>query len=186
MANNSYPKSETMLCGSACLYYLGTKVFNVPCEDLPDDYIWITDIAAYVISHFDHKASLSCFDSRLYEDYKKANFKVRQCFEGFQKVDTFIKRVKPIEEIEIYEKSIDSLLAHNQMLILNVASVIFHQDATLNGGHYVVVIGQKEDEYLIVNPGKYHISEMWYPKELLIEAANCFGSWMITITKPKK
>ena len=186
MANKSYPKPQNMLCGSACLFYLATQVFNIPCDDLPNDYMWITDIASYVIRHFDKRARLSCFESNLYNDYKKANFNMIPCFEGFKKVDAFLKSGKEIEEKEISEKVIDDLLKRYRIVLLNVSSAVFNQDVKMRGGHYIIIIGEKDDEYLIVNPGKTSITEHWYPKEIILDAATCFGSWMITILNYKK
>lgn len=184
--NKVFKKPSEMLCGSACLYFLQKRFFQSDKSPIKKNLSWITEIAEYVINHFDKNALVSCHDSNLYNDFLNASEEEIQRFIGFKKLNRFTQKGNQIIDFEVTKESVDSLLETNHLIIMNVSSALFNQDEHMTGGHFIVVLNIEGDNYLVVNPGKNNIYIEQYTKERIINSCKKFGGWMITIQSNKK
>ena len=173
-------KPKDMLCGPACIFYL-SKMFQIDVK-IPNDFIWITDIASFIETNLGHTVTLSCHNSTLWNDYCKIGQQSDFPFEGFQKLHDYLQNPSHhIFEQELSPQKITELLREGKVLLLNVSSAIFHNDAILSGGHYILVIEASKEGYLVVNPGSELIHVSYYSKEKIVSSCTQFGSWMLMI-----
>ena len=179
-------KPNTMLCGSACLYFLQKNIFPNCNSPIKSNLTWITELAEHVKKHFDKNAIVSCHDSNLYNDFLNASEEDIQKFIGFKKLNRFVQRGNQIIDFEVTKESVDTLLEANHLIIMNVSSSVFNQDDNMVGGHFIIVLSIEGDNYLVVNPGKSNIFIERYSKKRIINSCKKFGGWMIAIQSNKK
>jgi len=51
----------------------------------------------------------------------------------------------------------------------------------MTGGHYIILLCNDFEDYLVVNPGRHHLFVEQHAKEKIIQACQNFGSWIISI-----
>lgn len=172
-------KPQDMLCGSACVHYIANVIRKMNVN-VPKNFCWISDLATFATNRLHLSVQLSCYDSRLYNDFQTA--KKPSSFDGFRSIEKFFRyTTNSIYNIEISSSIIEKLLASDYLLILNVSSAIFNDDPSMNGGHFVVVLDHDDKNFKMVNPlsEQYEIIDM--PKEKIISSCNCFGNWMLAV-----
>ena len=175
---NSYVlKEKNMLCGSACLHYISNVENSFNAFVFPD-MEWITELAAFLGNNCKIPFTLSCYNSNLYSDFVKGV--LPHDFIGYKKLKEYTINHPKILELK---PSIEMFDDTSKIYILNVSSKIIFNDNSLNGGHYIAIVGKTNNDFIVVNPGSTKIFLTTLNKNLVLNANLSFGGWVIHISK---
>lgn len=172
-------KDKDMLCGPACIHYILNFMLNMDIP-VPNQLLWITDIATFLKTKTNLKVDLSCYDSNLYSDYLL--LEESPDFDGFKSIREYLFVGGSIDEKKLSVNRITSTLYDN-VVIACVSSSIFNKDNKRNGGHFIVLLENRGKNYVIANPKSNSIEIEIVSKEHVLNSINSFGSWIITINK---
>ena len=64
-------------------------------------------------------------------------------------------------------------------------NVIFHNDNSMNGGHYIVLNGRDGENVKVINPIKEKYETKILNINFLIKACKNYGAWRILIREEK-
>ncbi len=171
-------KPDNMLCGCACIYYILNHIHNYNLN-IPNNLLWITDIALFFCKNTCYDISLTCYNSSLYTDFLTLTSPYE--FDGFISIDTYLNQGHKISEKQVTIQNLDKSIDEGNSIILNVSSAILNQDTSMNGGHYICIIGKQDNDFIIANPKKSVISIDTIDKKVIVNSSNCFGNWMLTV-----
>lgn len=168
-------------CGSSCVKYILEK-YNKDITNLKKDMLWTTELAICLKQNGINN-QIYCFNSRLYSDF--LNNKFDSNFDGFKYLIEAQKNNVSIREKNITIDSLKEEIDSCKYIILCVESSIFNNDASMSGGHYIIISGRNNNVANIINP----IKEKYEFKNLninfLIDACKNYGAWRIIIKEKK-
>lgn len=164
------------LCGPACVNYI-LKLDKNPfvCNN---DLFWCCDLALFLLEK-GYKVTLKCFNSRLYNDYKKSE-KDNLNFEGFLSIKKYLSKYSIIEE-HVTTQTIKYEIHNYDYCIYNVNSNIYSNRPN-SSGHYILSVKDNNSIYLI-NPLKNSYQKESVNIEKIYKSIKDFGAWRILISK---
>ena len=167
---------KEILCGSSCVKYILDK-YNIDYKDLNINMNWISELAIYLKSK-NINIAVKCYKSNLYDDYKKIK---DLSFDGFKYIDELLKLGVSIKEEKLTKKELISEIENNEYIILCVESSKLNNDKTMNGGHYIVLNGIKDNKVNVINPIKDKYENRLEDLNDIINYCKDYGSWRILV-----
>lgn len=178
----SINKPNNMLCGPACLYYLSRFIYKQENVIIPNNLFWMADLALFAFESLNYDVILSCYDSKLYDDYLLQTYPYN--FDGFTSLYSFTSTSnKEISYKKISIHCLKNYLKQGYYIILNVSSAIFNDDPSMSGGHFILLLDFTESYFKVANPTTHHIEFINVPKHTILNSCQNFGNWMLCIRK---
>ena len=174
-ANKFLKKEPEELCGNTCIEVIASIFYNKICR-IQKPLIWCAELANN-LNNVNIETKLICWNSQLYDDYKKQK---NIDFEGFQSIKDYEKNNK-IEEKEISIDSIKNELKFNKCAIYCI-DPSFLDETNHHNGHYIILY-QKMDDIYCLNPQKTIIQLKEYNIEKVAIACKVMGGWRILCKK---
>lgn len=168
-------------CGSSCVKYVINDLLNSTSNINPKMF-WITEMALCLTKYLDNDIKLYCYNSNLYDDYKK---NPNKNFAGFTWIKEYLKSNLIIYQKELTRKNLKTEIDDCEFLILCVESKLLNNNDLMSGGHYIIISKIENNIVSIINPqkNKYEFKEI--ELDDLISYSSNFGSWRILIKKIK-
>ena len=167
-----------MLCGSFCVNYIIKKITK-KVINIDHNMLWSTDLALCLMNILDNKIEVRCFNSTLYNDYKKIK---NLSFSGFSSIKKYLDSNGKILEKKFVIKNLINELEVSKYLILCVESKILNNDDTMHGGHFVII--EKNDKKIkMINPLRKKFEEREVDYQYIIKLCINFGAWRILISR---
>jgi hypothetical protein len=188
-------KPETMSCGLACV---STTLLHIRGYGLESnnnaDIHWSTDIGSELLqAGFD--VFIYAYKSQLLKPLGNIEFmEYREIISNILKMDLepilqhgyksllqYISLGGILQQKKITAKEIEASIFHGLPVILCVSSGLFHEDPSMTGGHFIIVVGFDWANFMIVSPGKISYNFQVIKKNNLLNALYSWGGWSIFI-----
>jgi len=170
---------KQLSCGAACCIYLKKKLdLTISIEE--DKTYWIFSIARQFLQYI--PCLLYYYDSNLMRDYYSR--KIPDDFSGTADLEEIIQSQK----ICCKKLDKDNLIhaIRDCFILMIVDSQLLNDDATLTGGHYIIIEHIEGTQAIIVNPLKSVAILHLVDVDLLVEGCLKQGGWYMTISRTHK
>lgn len=167
-----------MLCGSLCVSYVIKKIVK-KVINIDPNMLWSTDLALCLMNVLDNKIEVRCFNSSLYNDYKKMK---NLSFSGFSSIKKYLDSNGKILETKLSINNLKKELDVSKYLIICVESKILNNDDNMYGGHFVII--EKDNKKIkMINPLRKNFEEREIDYQYIIKLCINFGAWRILIRR---
>lgn len=173
---------NNILCGSACVKYI-LEEYKIFSNKLNIKMNWITELALSLYNHNIKNLEIKCFNSNLFNDFKKFN---KIDFDGFYYIKKALAKGIKLTEEEINTSVLQKEIKNSKFIILCTESSIFNEDPKMSGGHFIIITGIKKDKVRIVNPVKDKFEIKYFKISKIIKSCINFGSWRLLIKEEIK
>lgn len=189
--------TKQMSCGAKCLA-VASDYYN---KDFPVDLLesltetpclWITDLGSaaiklgfkeptvYTYSHTIFEPEwLNWSPSRFLKALIRSKSRSEKVNHARKSIARFIRLGGKLRREIVTAEIIKSYLEQRQPVIIVVASNVIHRTAT-SGGHYMVLVGYNDDDFVTLNPGRTVIKEERINQNLILYALYQWGGWILT------
>ena len=169
-----------LICGSFCVKHILEKLGK---EDITVDpnMLWISELVLFLNKHISNKLNLYYYNSSLMKDYYLTQ---DNNFDGFKHIKSVIdsKKIDFIEK-ELTLSELENEINNSKFIILCVESKVLNNDASMNGGHYVVLEKNSDNKLIMYNPQKSVMATEIIDHNRVIELCINYGSWRVVIEK---
>ena len=170
---------DDILCGSACVKFI-LDYYGITKIELQRNMFWTAELALAL-----KKAGLCievrCFNSKLYDDYIQNK---KYDFDGFKYLNKMGKEKIPLIVKKFDCSQIEEEISKNDFVILCVESKIFNLDASMSGGHFIM-LNWIDNKIKVINPVKNGFETLYLDSDFLVKCSENFGSWRILIKRSK-
>lgn len=169
---------KQLYCGSSCVKYILEK-YSIDTLDLKMNMTWTSELALCLKKYGISNIRVYFSESKLYNDFKiqKGNLD----FEGFKYLEEISKQNISMTEKSISNESLLEEIDSCKYMILCVESKVFNNDASMLGGHFIILNGRYNDDVNVINPIKEKYERKEMNIDFLVKACKNFGAWRITI-----
>ena len=171
-------KAKSILCGNACFdvvlrYYKKQESTSVR------PILWIADLANLLLQYSIDNILFCGTESRLLSDYRKVSVQQKHfAFSGFSALRDYEYSGNHIDVGDVGLSRIDQHL-ETGISVLLVQSSVWNHDSSMKGSHFIVLLKDYGDHYLLANPRKRDVVLATASKRHVFESFQAASSWGI-------
>jgi len=189
----NYKKQESDTCGFACAnfitqYFQNSDLNRKDCQNI----FWTTDVGSILLKK-GINTKIITFNSRqlsIFDHLEKTYLRheipkilthkmSKKLRDSYKSLLGYITKGGLIKNKKIDDYNISLSLKMNLPIIICVSSAEFHDNPKMNGGHFVIIFGENNQNYKVLSPGKKEMQVKEIQKRILTNACLDWGGWAI-------
>jgi hypothetical protein len=183
-------------CGTKCLKavlnYYGRNDYKTSKISSKFNF-WITDLGInaiklgfepiiYTYSHTIFEPQwLHLPQAKFLEKLNRNSQKNKILKQARKSVADFIKLGGKFKREVITIKNLKSYLKRKKPVILAVNSSVIHRESRFSSGHYIILIGYRKNDFIILNPGRKTFKEEVINQNLILYSLYQWGGWALIL-----